>query len=83
MSGPRYDISEAIKAQKMYCEQKRLPHFAPYDGRCWNCRQNIYSPGKHVWAGRYDGRETEGISVEKAGSELITGCPHCHRSYCD
>lgn len=24
-----------------------------------------------------------GITVEKAGSELVTGCPHCNRSYCD
>lgn len=24
-----------------------------------------------------------GITVEKAGSELVTGCPHCNKSYCD
>jgi len=25
----------------------------------------------------------EQLSVEKAGSELIIGCPFCHASYCD
>lgn len=24
-----------------------------------------------------------GITVEKAGNELVTGCPHCNRTYCD
>lgn len=24
-----------------------------------------------------------GISVDKASTELVTGCPHCNRSYCD
>ncbi|MNP79761.1 hypothetical protein D3C76_1776770 [compost metagenome] len=78
-----YNINESIEAQKKYCEENQAPHFAPYSGRCWNCNQNIYEKGRHFWAGKFDGRESEGISTEKAGKELVTGCPHCHRSYCD
>lgn len=78
-----YDIQQSIKAQEKYCEEHEAPHFAPKTGRCWSCNQNIYAPGHHVWKGKSDGRESAGISVEKAGRELVTGCPHCHRSYCD
>lgn len=78
-----YDTNLSIEAQKKYCEEKQLPHFAPHTGRCWNCNQNIYADGRHVWAGKFDGRESAGITVEQAGKELVTGCPHCHRSYCD
>jgi len=46
------------------------------------------------WIGRTGRRRVEtcpleeadyitGITVEKAGKELVTGCPHCNRSYCD
>ena len=34
----------------------------------------------------HDGEEYEyitGISNENAGTRLVTGCPHCNRSYCD
>ena len=34
---------------------------------CYFCHRNIY----------------EQISLKKASSELITGCPYCHRSYID
>ncbi|OKP91887.1 hypothetical protein A3844_01880 [Paenibacillus helianthi] len=78
-----YDVQESIKAQEIYCEENKAPHFAPKTGRCWSCNQNIYAPGHHVWKGKSDGRESAGISVEKAGRELVTGCPHCFRSYCD
>ena len=37
------------------------------DDKCYRCRSHIYDK----------------ISVERAGSELITGCPYCHASYCD
>lgn len=76
-----YDIPKSIEAQKKYCEEKKAPHFAPQSGRCWSCNQNIYAPiEKPAWNG---GTRTSGITVEKAGSGLITGCPHCNRSYCD
>ncbi|WP_146752107.1 hypothetical protein [Paenibacillus taichungensis] len=78
-----YDIPKSIEAQKKYCEDKKAPHFAPQSGRCWNCNQNIYSSGRSVWRGKMEERESAGISVDKAGTELVTGCPHCHRSYCD
>lgn len=76
-----YNIIEAVKAQKEYCETNKAPHFAPTTGNCWSCGRNIYSPIKH---GSANNREyTTGVSVEKAGKELVTGCPHCNRSYCD
>jgi len=61
------EIEEKRAAQKAYTIKEQLPHFAPTDGVCWNCGKQIYT----------------GISLEKASTQLITGCPHCHRSYCD
>lgn len=61
------NIELKIKAQKEYCEKHNVPHFAPNDGVCWCCNNQIY----------------EHISIEKASNELITGCPCCNRSYCD
>lgn len=87
-----FDVQKSITAQKQYCEEKQAPHFAPYDGRCWNCNQNIYQPiswkyenGRKVKVS-FDSPDKSivtGITVEKAGKELVTGCPHCNRSYCD
>lgn len=74
-----YNIKEAIKAQEQYCEEHELPHFAPRSGVCWYCHQNIYSENGFT---RF-GEKTSGISVEGAGSHMITGCPFCYRSYCD
>lgn len=71
-----FNSSEARSAQDKYCEEKGYPHFAPMGGRCWNCNEDIYKEIDH-------GGYKTGISVEKAGSTLVTGCPHCHRSYCD
>lgn len=76
-----YDIIKSIQAQKKYCEENEAPHFAPQSGNCWSCRKNIYEP--HEYAGWNGGKYTSGITVEKVGSELVTGCPHCNRSYCD
>ena len=61
------NITLAIEAQAKYCKDNDLPHFAPFDGVCWSCGNQIY----------------EKISVEEAGSKLITGCPRCCSSYCD
>ena len=30
-----------IEAQIKYCEEKDYPFFAPKDGYCWHCRENI------------------------------------------
>ena len=91
-----FNTTKAEKAQKEYCDKTSSPHFAPYSGSCFACNQNIYEElhgySERLMGGRYHyvhtpvdsekGRFT-GISVEKAGSELIIGCPHCYRSYCD
>lgn len=82
-----YNTIKAIEGQRKYCEEKEFPHFAPSSGRCYRCNKNIYEPIEHVrknWqTGEVVGSYITGISVEKASSELITGCPHCNRSYCD
>lgn len=77
-----FNSAEATKAQAQYCKDRQVPHFAPQNGRCWSCNQDIYSTARRKWNGRFEG-ESKGISVEKAGRELVTGCPHCYRSYCD
>lgn len=74
-----YDIETAIKSQEQYCIKNKYPHFAPDDGICWDCCQNIYADKGRTRSGK----ETHGISVEGAGNHLITGCPFCSRSYCD
>lgn len=71
-----FDVNKAIEAQKNYCKENEIPHFAPYDGRCYRCHKQIYEEIKH------DNYST-GITVEEAGSGLVTGCPHCHYSFVD
>ena len=61
------DIKERIKAQSELCKKDNFPMFAPQDGFCWSC-------GKQIFTERNDWR---------ARNEHITGCPECHRSYCD
>ena len=72
-----FNKEKSIQAQRNYCKENKLPHFAPHDGRCWSCGKNIYEPFT-----RQNGR-ISGVETERASSELITGCPHCNRSYCD
>ena len=63
-----FDTQAAIKAQERYCNEHNYPMFAPTSwGTCYKCYRNIYTI----------------ISVEEAGSHLITGCPFCHASFCD
>lgn len=94
--GKEFNTSKAITAQKKYCEEHGAPHFAPHDGICFVCNQNIYENlhgySERMKGGRYQFIHTNpdsekgrysGVSVEKASQELITGCSHCHRSYCD
>ncbi len=71
-----YNVHEACVAQKEYCVKNEAPDFAPSNGRCWRCKQNIYEPIKHE-------TYVTGITVEYAKTKLVTGCPHCNRSYCD
>lgn len=93
-----YDIVKAREAQAKYCEEHNAPHFAPYTGVCWKCKRNIFEQIGWKWERLPNGIEvrriqvlldspeleyTTGITVEKAATSLITGCPHCNRSYCD
>lgn len=74
-----FDISAAAKAQRKYCEENNAPHFAPAGGHCWRCGRNIYSPISYGSNNEY----TAGITVDRAGKELVTGCPHCNYSFCE
>ncbi|HEX3026393.1 MAG TPA: hypothetical protein VHR42_04095 [Clostridia bacterium] len=87
-----FNVSKAISAQADYCNRTDAPDFAPLNGRCWKCHRNIYEQvGWKIENGRriqvpLDSPELQhitGIDVEKAGKTLVTGCPHCNRSYCD
>ena len=85
MDNQVYNIQLSIKGQKEYCENTGAPHFAPRSGDCWKCNKNVYSPHKKVYQSgtQYDRELITGIPVEKASTQLVTGCPHCNRSYCD
>ena len=61
-----WDPAQAAKAQADYCEAHEMPMFAPADGWCNACGNNIYA---------------DSFSVEEAGKKLITGCPICHHSF--
>ena len=76
MKTETFNPTEACAAQAKYCQVNLYPHFAPGNGKCHSCGKNIYTKIEH-------GDYSSGISVESAGKSHITGCPHCHRSYCD
>jgi hypothetical protein len=77
-----YNIDKSVNAQKEYVKETQSPHFAPTSGRCWSCSKNIYKEYSHI--NLYTQSEySTGIDVEQAGRALVTGCPHCNRSYCD
>jgi hypothetical protein len=78
-----YNAQQAIIAQREYLKKLAQNNpgdwmadnfskgigFAPSNGVCYHCNKQIYSQG--------------GISVERASTELTTGCPFCHTSYVD
>lgn len=70
-----YNPPAAARAQRELCRRRGVLQYAPSDGRCWACGEQIYSAGR---AGR-----RAGITVREAGSRLITGCPICNRTFCD
>lgn len=73
-----YNTTKAGEAQKKFCSERKYPEFAPTrTGHCYRCGRDIFQLVK--WP---DGH-TSGITVERAASEFITGCPHCHYSFCD
>lgn len=61
--------------------------FAPKSGICYRCHKQIYADvetKKRNWiTGDIENFISKGISVERAGKELTTGCPHCHYSFVD
>jgi hypothetical protein len=63
-------IKKFIDNQKRYCEENNLPFFMPEDGVCWSCGNPIIDDLRKMGYGDGDVR-------------LVTGCPICHRSYCD
>lgn len=67
-----YNLLKAALAQKKLCNQTGIL-FAPQDGCCFFCGKNIY----------VESNTSEGYSVEYASKHVITGCPHCHKSFCD
>lgn len=94
-----FDAVKAMKAQDKLCKENGYPHFAPSTGICWACHRNIYEqvgwkneylpgskiPYRHIQV-PLNSPELEfvsGISVVRAGKELVTGCPHCNSSYCE
>lgn len=85
-----FNVTESIKGQKEYCEREDAPHFAPFSGNCWNCNMNIYEPrhwkyemGRRRLTSKEESTITTGITTKEAKETLVTGCPHCNRSYCD
>lgn len=60
-------LLQKIDAQNKLVYGGNTPYFAPHDGICWRCREQIYNH----------------ITLEKASKELITGCPCCSATYCD
>lgn len=53
------------EAQLNYCKENSVPHFAPKNGFCHKCGASIYKD----------------MTVEEAGSELITSCSSCNASF--
>lgn len=61
------ETQEKVKLQEELCKEIKAPFFAPHKDRAWCC-------GRNIWTA---------ITKEQARTELITGCPHCNRTFCD
>jgi len=68
------ELESRRQAQRKLCDEKPWPHFAPPSGVCGTCGRNIYQNyeihGVLSWGWQGD-------------RGLVTGCPHCRRSFCD
>ena len=53
------------KLQLEYCRKHNTPFFAPRNGICYSCGENIF----------------KGITESEAKNTLITGCPYCNYSF--
>lgn len=89
-----FNVEKSIQGQNEYCRENEEPQFAPRSGVCWSCHRNIYKPIFHKNAslrlyGRHEVETVEdcdyitGITTETAKNSLVTGCPHCNKSYLD
>ena len=63
-------VHEAIRQQRDYCKRHDVPLFAPGDGVCFKCHNQIYAG-------------PAAIPPEIAATTLVTGCPYCLRSFVD
>ena len=59
---------EFIKKQKECCDRHNAPHFMHKSGICYYCKGDV---------------ALAEIKRGNDGSELVTGCLLCNRSYCD
>jgi len=59
--------AEKFEKNKQYCRDNNLPEFIPPSGKCFSCKQPVFSDGE------------EGPDWDT----FITGCPHCCRTFCD
>lgn len=55
---------------QMDLEPNKRTGFAPISGNCYYCHRNIIE-GNNA------------ITLKELGDYIITGCPHCHHSFCD
>lgn len=62
------EIKVARETQATLCKAKNYPQFVSDSGACYSCRRNVYQ-----------NYERHGYD----GTHLVTGCPHCNRSFCD
>ena len=68
------ELDQCKADQKTLCREKGHPHFAPLSGVCYACGKSVYQ--------NYE-LESGSVSNGLDGKALVTGCPHCHRSFCD
>lgn len=65
-----YETYACVVAQRRYCDEHNLPHFAPNSGICYRCKRQIYA-GPNGW------------TYDQAGAKMITYCPYCNASFDD
>ena len=75
-----YNPKKARESQSELQKEKVFPAFAPKNGMCWSCHNDIYKP---ITTTNGDIIYITGITLKSAAENLVTGCPHCRKSYCD
>lgn len=60
--------AEKFEAYKKHCKEQGLPNFVPSSGKCFGCHREVFAD-----------YETKGADPD----DFVTGCPHCHRTFCD